>query len=910
MKLTPRPPSLISDDQVDIVAVLRHALERKGFHGASLERVSLPEEPPRTACLFEATTFMECEPDRLSDLVLTLLGSAHAAGMEVVLWLHGERDGIRFRYAVLANEGSQVSSTIGPDFQRMLEAVFPGVSLASMPTGPGERATVDMLALRRRRAAGLLTGIPSERQNRPIETRLDEVLNGLAGRLFDVLVHAIPCPEHETDVAEDNLAHLAGLAHEITREQLSLSESESLSRSVAEGVSASWSRSDTKSWSASESMAHSRQSQGHPAHGVGVAAGAVIGGLIGAAVGAPTGPGAAATAAAGAKVGAVLGDAIGGPLTSAIQPPVQQTGTTGQTRGDSASEQAGGGTSSTVNESIAAQLGRSVGVERLNRQAGLIEELAELHLARVRRMRSFGAWRVWVQLATDSDGDLELLANLLTGALRGDQSHLEPLRLLRAGSSAVGALLTRATSFRPEHFQLPPHPIFPRGEQPVSLLSSDELAHWFRPPSSPIVGVDVRPAVSFGTSLPRSRASAGHIRLGPLIVGGRTVGGAPLHFASDTLLRHCFVAGTTGSGKTTTLRSLLLQLAEQGIPFLVVEPAKTEYREIFDELERRRLRPLRLTLRGGSSDNDRPLRFNPWSVPSGAILGRHVEAMKVLLRSCFAMQESLPQLLERVIHRAYSDCGWDDFGHVVTPGDTRVFPTFTDFVATKKVGGHSLIREVVSEFHYDANVFRNLSGALTVRIESFLRGLKGQLFGSEQGEFSGMLSRPTFIELADINEPDIKRFLLSALVVRLATELEVRHHVQPSTGLRHVTVLEEAHHFLREAVGHGPSAELMRESNTLLANAFAEVRAYGEAIIVADQAPAELSTAVLRNTNLKIAHRLLYQQDCVAMGDAMGLDEAQQRQLRFLRPGECVVHGPDFGRAVQCRVDQAETGGR
>ena len=90
------------------------------------------------------------------------------------------------------------------------------------------------------------------------------------------------------------------------------------------------------------------------------------------------------------------------------------------------------------------------------------------------------------------------------------------------------------------------------------------------------------------------------------------------------------------------------------------------------------------------------------------------------------------------------------------------------------------------------------------------------------------------------------------------------------------------------------------------ADAFAEMRAFGEGIIVADQAPAELSPAVLRNTNLKIAHRLLYEQDCRAMGDAMGLDDEQQRQLRSLRPGECVVHGPSFFRPVQCQVRESE----
>ena len=81
------------------------------------------------------------------------------------------------------------------------------------------------------------------------------------------------------------------------------------------------------------------------------------------------------------------------------------------------------------------------------------------------------------------------------------------------------------------------------------------------------------------------------------------------------------------------------------------------------------------------------------------------------------------------------------------------------------------------------------------------------------------------------------------------------------------------------------------------------MRAHGEGIIVADQAPSELSTAVLRNTNLKIAHRLLYAQDCKAMGEAMGLNDEQIKQLRLLQAGECVITTPKAPTPAQCQID-------
>jgi outer membrane lipoprotein SlyB len=909
MSSQPRVPAatnLLVDEQVDIVGFLRHALERRAFVGACVEAVPRLQGPRRVAHFFEATSFMETDPQRLGELVITLLGAAHVANMEVVLWLHGERDGVRFRYAVLQPEGRAPSSMLGPNFQRMLESAFPGVALHSMPSGAGESLTRDLIGLTEHAACGLLLGIPSERKDTPVETRLDDVLNGLAGRPFDVLVQVAPATPRDVDVAEDNLAYVVNLAHQLTKQQLSVSESESFSESVARGMTTSWSRTETTSWSTSDSSATSKQVKGHMAQRAGTAAGAMVGGLIGAAVGAPSGPGAAATAAAGAKVGAILGGVMGSAIGGMLVPPVQETKTTSKTDSNSTAKQTGGGESETTTTGVANQWGRAVSVERLNRQAGLIGELAELHLQRARQMQSFGAWHVSIHLATGNDSDLELASSLLAGALRGETTHLESLKVVHVAPDAVQDLLVRAAAFSPANFLGVRHVLIPRGEQPSTLLSSEELAHWFRPPSSPVVGVDVRPQVSFGVSVsPPARQAAPSIRLGNLIAGGRTLSGVTVDFATTDLLRHCFVAGTTGAGKTTTVRCILLQLAEQGVPFLVVEPAKTEYRELFAELVRSKKRPLRLTLRGGDTPDDRRLRLNPWRVPSGAILGRHVEGMKLLLRSCFAMQESLPQILERAVFDIYSECGWTDLAEIVPSPPPHRFPTFADFVAPGEKGAQSFLQRTVRALDYRAEATGNLTAAITVRLQSFTRGLKSHLFGEEDGQLDEIFARPTFIELGDLNEPDIKRFLLGALVLRLASELEVRHRARPlQEGIHHVIVLEEAHQFLRDAVGYGPGAELARESNTLLADAFAEMRGFGEGIIVADQAPAELSPAVLRNTNLKIAHRLLYEQDCVAMGNAMGLDDAQRQQLRALRPGECVVHGPAFNRPVQCRVLQ------
>lgn len=860
--------------------MIRFALERRQFDGARIDEIPAPIGFGK-ALWFEAKSFMESEPERIREMVVTFLGAAHANDLKIALWLRGTSSGIVFRYAVIIPETQEPE--IGSDFERMLQGAFPGIKLASLDD---HQAGKQLASVKDRCAAGLLVGIPSERAETPVEKRLDDILNGLAGRCFDVLIQAAPASRPDVDLAVTNLGVVADLAHRLTKQQISVSGSQSLSESVSLGISESTSASQTKNWSTTVTEGETEVSKSS-ATLLATVGGAVLGAMFG-------GP-------PGAEAGTLVGSALGQGSSSSKQ----KTKSTSRSGGESNSVQTSTGTTKTDTTGKSVQKGFSLSVEQLNRQAGLIGEVAETHLKRIRQMKRFGGWHVSVCIAADVQRDLRLTASLLSGALRGDLSDLEAPRLLIAGENARASLLEGASRLQIARLDLKPHPLIPGGEQPKSFLSSEELSHWFRPPASPVVGVDVRPAVRFAATTSQV-CSTRSLRLGHLIASGRHLKQSKVALPFGEIARHCFVAGTTGSGKTTTVIQILSQLAEQGVPFLVLEPAKTEYRAFFDHLRGQGKNPLRLTLRDGTGPGERRLHFNPWRVPPGTPLGRYIEGIKILLRSCFAMQESLPQILERAIFEVYSELGWTDLSEIVGEQDGRRFPMFDDFVEKKPDGTKSFIARVVEKLGYSSEPQRNLTAAMTVRLESFTRGMKKALFSGEEDPLGEIFSRPVFVELADLNEPDIKRFLLGAIVMRLAAQLQPSKPNAPASLLKHLTVLEEAHHFLREAVGHGPGAELARESNLLLADAFAEMRGYGEGILVADQAPAELSPAVLRNTNIKIAHRLMYQQDCDAMGDAMGLDDSQKRQLRSLDTGECIIQSASIARPVQCQIENPQ----
>jgi hypothetical protein len=73
-------------------------------------------------------------------------------------------------------------------------------------------------------------------------------------------------------------------------------------------------------------------------------------------------------------------------------------------------------------------------------------------------------------------------------------------------------------------------------------------------------------------------------------------------------------------------------------------------------------------------------------------------------------------------------------------------------------------------------------------------------------------------------------------------------------------------------------------------NLLAEVRAFGEGLVVVDQVPTKLAPDILKNTNLKIAHRLVAADERHKVGGCMNLSEAQERYLSTLRCGVAAVY--------------------
>ena len=333
------------------------------------------------------------------------------------------------------------------------------------------------------------------------------------------------------------------------------------------------------------------------------------------------------------------------------------------------------------------------------------------------------------------------------------------------------------------------------------------------------------------------------------------------------------------------------QLKNTGIKFLVIEPAKGEYKHIFGHEKN-------VKVLGTNPLYTDILKINPFKFPKGIHILEHIDGLIEIFNVCWPMYAAMPAVLKESILEAYEDCGWD-LELSINKFNEDLYPTFKDLLS-------SLIH-VIDKSSYDNEVKSNYKGSLETRIKSLTNGLNGQIFSYDEINNKQLFDENVIVDLSRVNSVETKSLIMGLLIMRL-NEYRSVNATEMNSSLRHVTVLEEAHNILkRTSTEQGlESANLVGKSVEMITNAIAEMRTYGEGFIIADQSPNSVDMAAIRNTNMKIIMRLPDEEDRRLAGKAAALNENQLEEIAKLPKGVAVVYQNDWLEPVLCKINKAD----
>lgn len=514
------------------------------------------------------------------------------------------------------------------------------------------------------------------------------------------------------------------------------------------------------------------------------------------------------------------------------------------------------------------------------------------HLERIEECESFGMWNFAAYFLGETAAETETAANTYKSVVAGTDSGIERNAINSwTDDESIDNLFLSIQNFV--------HPQFLYSGfsydkdryvavNPSALVSTKELAIHMGLPRHSVKGLPVVEHAPFAQEvITRKDPGSLTIDLGTIYNLGQNT---DTHVKLDlnSLAMHTFVTGSTGSGKSNAVYHLLTEARRKGIPFLVVEPAKGEYKNIFADAVCFGTNP-----KAGSM-----LRINPFSFPEGIHVLEHIDRIVEIFNVCWPMYAAMPAVLKDSIEQAYVSAGWDlDLSeNTKVPG---LFPAFDDVLIE--------LNTAINSSDYSADTKGDYIGSLSTRIKSLTNGINGRIFVNDEMDLAELFDSNAIIDISRVGALETKSLIMGLTVLKLQ-EYRMGNAQGMNSPLRHITVLEEAHNLLKKTSAEqaGETSNLAGKSVEMLTNAIAEMRTYGEGFVIVDQAPNLLDTAAIRNTNTKIVLRLPENTDRKITGGSMALKEQQFSELSKLPTGIAAVYQNDWQETVLCALPQYE----
>ena len=549
------------------------------------------------------------------------------------------------------------------------------------------------------------------------------------------------------------------------------------------------------------------------------------------------------------------------------------------------------GTTSTIGES------KNFTLTIQNKRIQEILKRIDKQLERLAVAESTGLWATsayFLSYNTDRSTS-ESCAAIFRSIMQGEQSGVE--------LSAINTWYHDNNDFNPlqKYICNIEHPLFayntiqggsPMMLTPTNMLSSKEVAISMGLPRKSVPGFPVIEHVSLGKEVVRTShretTTGSRFELGSIFDQGVEKENKVL-LDSKSLTQHTFVTGSTGCGKSETVYKLIDSIQRVGAKFLIIEPAKGEYKKVFGTEHVYGTNPLVSNL----------LRINPFRFTKGVHVLEHADRLIEIFNVCWPMYAAMPAILKEAVLNAYEDCGWDLIKSKNKYSDS-IFPTFSDLIWE--------LETVIEASAYAEEVKSNYKGSLVTRVKSLANGINGEIFSGQEIGDSILFDENVIVDISRIGSQETKSLIMGILIMRL-NEYRANSSLEANSGLRHVTILEEAHNILKRCSQEQSmeGSNVAGKSVEMISNAIAEMRTYGEGFIIVDQSPGAVDISAIRNTNTKIIMRLPEDTDRKIAGKSAAMKDNQVDEIAKLPTGVAVVYQNDWEEPVLCKINMFDS---
>lgn len=552
---------------------------------------------------------------------------------------------------------------------------------------------------------------------------------------------------------------------------------------------------------------------------------------------------------------------------------------------ETSSKQEGFSTSKGVSDGSAQTSGKSLQLNYENKSIINLLDVLDKQIKRIQHIEEIGGFACATYFITGDNTTAQTVANMYRSLLGSGNSLCQNNAInIWSDQNKVECLC--------EYLKRLNHPVFhfeSRVGYPTftasSIVSSDEFPMYASLPQKSICGLPVAICAEFARNVViQDIDEKNKIEIGHIFHMGREET-SKVYLSKPALRGHMFVTGTTGMGKSNFCYGLLNSLYTGNVKFMVVEPAKGEYHKVFGGASN--------VYTFGTNPNIMPLlKINPFSFPDGIHVSEHIDKLLEIFSSCWSMYAAMPAVLKEAIEAIYKNCGYNLItGRCRYPGK---FPTFVDLL--------DILPKVINKSDFSAEVKGNYIGSLVTRVASLTDGVYRSVFSENEIDNEVLFDENVLIDLSRVGSSETKALIMGLLVMKLQ-EYRMTHS-QMNMPLKHITVLEEAHHLLKS--DKGPSSaegvNLRSMSLEMITNAIAEMRTYGEGFVIADQSPNLMDSAVIRNTNTKVIFKLQENLDRQTIGNALSLTSAQINELSRLECGVAVVYQSNWDNPVLSKI--------